>query len=227
MDVFDADRREVLERAASEGIELFITVPARRGDAPACLSLAEEDPRIFATAGLHPHEARLWGSETRDELLAALASPRTLAVGEIGLDHHYDLSPRPVQAQAFREQIDIARRAGRPLVIHTRSARAEPLSILKEEAREAGRRSSLLHGGCSHARRCSISASTFPSGMLTFPKAAGFRTRLGVCRPTILVETDAPYLAPVPTAGLEPAFLPSTIPCRAEVRIPGVRPRSP
>src|SRR5262245_4152574 len=102
MDAFDGDRAAVLERAAGAGVSLLVTVPARIGDAPACRSLAESDPRIFATAGLHPHEARLWGPEAESELREALASPRVVAVGEIGFDLHYNLSPRDSQERAFR-----------------------------------------------------------------------------------------------------------------------------
>src|SRR5437867_2199269 len=101
MAAFDADRPEVLERASTLGVEIFVTVPARKGDAAACMALASTDSRIHATAGLHPHEARLWDEESERELRQALASPCVVAVGEIGLDFHYDYSPREIQADVF------------------------------------------------------------------------------------------------------------------------------
>src|SRR5207249_4519668 len=133
MESFDEDRARVLARAQAEGVELFVTIPARKGDAPACVALAESDPRIWATAGLHPHEASAWGPAAEAELRAALASPRVVAVGEIGFDLHYNKSPRDAQERAFRAQIGLAREARRPIVIHTRSAIAPTLAVLREE----------------------------------------------------------------------------------------------
>src|SRR5262245_55839178 len=133
MEPFDEDRALVLARAAAEGVELLVTVPSRKGDAAACVALAESDPRIWATAGLHPHEASLWDDAARAELHAALGSPRVVAVGEIGFDLHYNKSPREAQDGAFREQLAVAREAGRPVVIHTRSAVPETLAVLREE----------------------------------------------------------------------------------------------
>jgi TatD DNase family protein len=223
MDAFDPDRAAVIARAGAEGVELFVTVPARKGDAPACLALAASDARIFATAGLHPHEARLWDAEARGELEAALVSPRTVAVGEIGLDFHYDLSPRAEQAAAFRDQIAIARASNRPVVIHTREAREETLGILREEgARETG---GVIHCYTEDLDtvRAVLDLGFFISfsGIVTFPKALEIQEAARfVPTDRILVETDSPYLAPIPHRGRrnEPSLLSATIRFLAGIR---------
>lgn len=223
MEPFEADREKVIGRAAAEGVGLFVTVPARKGDAAACASLAESDSRIFATSGLHPHEARLWDDAAENEIRAALTSPRVAAVGEIGLDFHYDLSPRDEQTRAFRAQIAIAREAGRPIVVHTRGAAAATLAILHEEhARDCG---GVLH--CFTEDRLTAAAIldlgffvSF-SGIVTFPKATGIQEAARfVPLDRLLVETDAPYLAPVPHRGKrnEPAYLLATIEFLAKLR---------
>lgn len=223
MDAFSEDRAEVLARADQAGVLLLVTVPARAGDAQACVDLAGSHDRIWATAGLHPHEAKLWGGGTRAELLAALGSPRVVAVGEIGLDFHYDLSPRDVQALAFREQIAIAREAGRPLVVHSRSARAETLEILRSE--RAGDVGGVLHCFTEDAQtaRSLLDLGFFISfsGIVTFPRAADIQGAARIVpADRLLVETDAPFLAPVPYRGKrnEPAYLLSTIRFLAELR---------
>jgi TatD DNase family protein len=216
MEPFDEDRGQVLARAAAEGVAILVTVPARKGDGAACVALAESDPRIWATAGLHPHEASLWDDAARAELRQALGSPRVVAVGEIGFDLHYNKSPKEAQERAFREQIGIARDARRPVVIHTRNAVAETLAVLREEgARETG---GVLHCFTENASAVKalldLGLYVSFSGIATFPKAADIQeaARL-VPADRILVETDAPFLAPVPHRGRrnEPAFVTATI----------------
>lgn len=213
---FDADRDAVLARTFASGAECLVVVPARKGDAPACVALAATDPRVYATAGLHPHEASAWDATTRSELETALASPRTIAVGEIGLDHHYDLSPRPMQERAFREQIAIARAHGRPIVIHTRNAPGETLAILADEG-------AAEMGGVVHCFTEDVAAAkgfldlgfdiSF-SGIATFPRALQIHEAARyVPSDRMLVETDAPFLAPIPHRGRrnEPAYVIDTI----------------
>lgn len=223
MDAFGDDRAMVLERAKAAGVSLLVTIPARSGDAPACLALAESHEGIYATAGLHPHEAKLWGKETRAELLNALSSPRVVAVGEIGLDLHYNLSPRDDQDRAFRDQIAIAREARRPVVIHTRSARAETLQVLREE--KVDELGGVLH--CftedDETARALLDLGLFISfsGISTFPKASDIHGAARIVPgDRLLVETDAPFLAPVPHRGKrnEPAYLTSTIRFLAALR---------
>jgi TatD DNase family protein len=216
MKPFDEDRERVLARAAAEGVALLVTVPARKGDGPACVALAESDRRIWATAGLHPHEASAWDDAARAELREALGSPRVVAVGEIGFDLHYNKSPKGAQERAFREQIAIAREAGRPIVIHTRNAVPETLAVLREEnARDLG---GVLHCFTENAAAAKalldLGFYISFSGIATFPKATDIQesARL-VPLDRILVETDAPFLAPVPHRGRrnEPAFVTETI----------------
>ena len=223
MDAFAGDRAEVVERAAGLGVEVFINVPARRGDAAACAALAASAPRIYATAGLHPHEARLWDAGAEGELRTALASPRVVAIGEIGLDYHYDLSPHEDQARAFRSQIAIAREARRPIIVHTRSAPAETLAILREEnARDVG---GVIHCFTENTRTAmemlDLGFYISFSGIVTFPKATEIQAAArAIPQDRLLVETDAPYLAPVPHRGRrsEPGHVAATLSFVARLR---------
>lgn len=223
MEPFDEDRDQVLARASAEGVSIFVTVPARKGDAPACVALAGSDPRIWATAGLHPHEASAWDAQARAELREALGSPRVVAVGEIGFDLHYNKSPRIAQEQAFREQIAIAHEAHRPVVIHTRNAIDETLAVLREEnVRDLG---GVLHCFTENAAaaRALLDLGLFISfsGIATFLKATDIQEAARLVPPDrILVETDAPFLAPVPHRGRrnEPSFVTATIRFLAALR---------
>jgi len=216
MDAFDEDRDRVLARATAEGVTVLVTVPARKGDAPACVALAASDPCIWATAGLHPHEASFWDDAARAELREALGAPRVVAVGEIGYDLHYNKSPEEAQERAFREQIGIAREAGLPVVIHTRNAVPQTLDVLRGEGvRDLG---GILHCFTENAAaaRALLDLGFYISfsGIATFPKATDIQEAARIVpKDRILVETDAPFLAPVPHRGRrnEPAFVTSTI----------------
>jgi len=223
MEPFDEDRERVLARAASEGVALFVTVPSRKGDAPACVALAESRPEIWATAGLHPHEASAWDGAARAELDEALRSARVVAVGEIGFDLHYNKSSAQDQERAFREQIGIARDAARPIVVHTRNAVPQTLAVLREEGvRDLG---GVIH--CftedAAAARALLELGLYLSfsGIATFPKATAIQEAARLVPPDrILVETDAPFLAPVPHRGRrnEPAFVTTTVRYLAKLR---------
>jgi TatD DNase family protein len=168
-----------------------------------------------ATAGVHPHDAVSLDDAVARAVEEAAADPMVVAVGETGLDHHYDHSPRPVQAEAFRRQIAIARRVKKPIVVHTRSAPEETLRILREEnARDVG---GIIHCFSEDAAFAAAAldlgfVSSF-SGIVTFPNARGVQ-EAARAQPldALLVETDAPYLAPVPERGKrnEPAFVAHT-----------------
>ena len=223
MDPFDEDREQVLARAAAEGVSLFVTVPSRKGDAPACVALAESRPDIWATAGLHPHEASAWDEAARTELLVALRSPRVVAVGEIGFDLHYNKSPKEAQERAFREQIGIARDAGRPIVIHTRNAVPETLAVLREErvAELGGVLHCFTEDAAAAKALLDLGLYISFSGIATFPKAGSIQEAARLVPPDrILVETDAPFLAPVPHRGRrnEPAFVTATLRFLAALR---------
>jgi TatD DNase family protein len=210
---FDRDRDEVVSRAREAGIdELLIVggVDEEQGHRRA-LRVAEclAQP---ASAGVHPHEARLATDAVYDELRSLAAEKRIVAIGEVGLDFHYDHSPRPVQREVLRRQVRLARDVGLPLIVHTREADLETAEILEGEgAREVGGVIHCFTGGAELARRAlALGFYISFSGILTFPRAEGIRdVARTVPGDRLLVETDAPFLAPVPLRGRrnEPAFV--------------------
>ena len=221
---FAEDQAEVIERARAAGVGLMVTISDKVSSLPQVLAIAEAHEDIWCTVGTHPHEAKE-DPDLRSEILIHLAKhPRVVGIGETGLDFYYDLSPRPVQAAVFRAHIAAARETGLPLVVHSRDADAEMADILEaEHARGAFRL--LLHcytSGPELARRAAALGAWFSvSGIATFKAAEDVR---GVIRDMpadrIIVETDCPYLAPVPMRGRrnEPAFLPHVLAKLAELR---------
>jgi len=201
-----------LDRARLAGVGGFIAVGTDLEDSRKVLDLARRTPDIQACLGLHPHEATAWDSETSQALEELLRDPSARFVGETGLDWHYDFSPRAVQEQVFRDQIRLARRIGKPLMIHTREAPEDTLRILEEE--EAGKVRGIIHcfsEDLPFARRAlDLGFFLSFSGILTFKKAEAIQ-EVAAWAPLdrILVETDSPYLAPVPHRGKtnEPAFV--------------------
>ena len=215
-----------LARARAEGVEGFIAVGTDLADSREVLDLARRTPGVQASLGVHPHEAKGWSPEAEAELEALCQDPAVRFVGETGLDFHYDLSPRAEQEAAFRAQIRLARRVGKPLMIHTRSAPEETLRVLREEGASAG----IIH--CFSEDRAFAEGAldlgfhlSF-SGILTFKKAEAIR-EVAAWAPLdrILVETDAPFLAPVPYRGKpnEPGYVRFTAQALAELR--GLDPR--
>jgi len=209
---FDEDRDAVLERALAAGVETMVVI-----DAP---EFAERHPFLYATIGVHPHEASQATEETFARMRDLAQHPKVLAIGEIGLDYHYDFSPRDVQRRVFDRQLEIAAEFKKPIVIHTREAWDDTLE----------RMPSLPHGGIMHCFTGTVEQAQQAlergfhlgfGGVLTFPKAEELRA---AARQTpddrLLVETDCPYLAPVPHRGKrnEPAFVVETARRLAEVR---------
>jgi TatD DNase family protein len=224
---FDADRAEVIARARESGVERMLAIGTGDGppDLEAGLRLARQHPFMYATVGVHPHNAAKATPETFAALESLAGEPKVLAVGEIGLDYHYDFSPRDVQREAFIAQMELAARAGKPIVIHTREAWDDTLRLLREHWHGAG----VMHcfsGGAAEARQAlDLGFHLAFGGVLTFPKADNVREAARIApEDRLLVETDAPYLAPVPKRGKrnEPAFLVETVRRLAEVR--GVAP---
>jgi TatD DNase family protein len=161
---------------------------------------------------VHPHEARLADEKTYDELRGLAKDGRIVAIGEIGLDFHYDHSPREVQREVFRRQVRLAREVGRPVIIHTREADEETAALLEEEgAREAGGVIHCFTGGSELARRAlGLGFYISFSGIVAFPRAEGIQeVARTVPGDRLLIETDAPFLAPPPHRGKrnEPAFV--------------------
>jgi TatD DNase family protein len=220
---FDADREAVIERARAAGVALMVNICDRVGNFAACRALADEAD-IWCTVGTHPHEAKEDPELSAETLVGLAADPRVVGIGECGLDFHYDLSPRDIQARVFRAHCAAARETGLPLVVHTREADAAMGDILEAE-HAAGPFPILMHcytSGPDLARRCADLGAWFSvSGIATFKAAEDVRCVIrDMPAERILIETDCPYLAPVPHRGRrnEPAYVPHVLAKLAEVR---------
>ena len=220
---FDDDRQAVIDRARAAGIDLMVNICDRVTNFAACRALADQ-PDIWCTVGTHPHEAKDDPELSPQTLIDLAADPRVVGIGECGLDFHYDLSPRDLQARVFRTHIAAARATGLPLVVHTREADAVMADILETEF-AAGPFRLLMHcytSGADLARRCAALGAWFSvSGIATFKAAQDVRDVIGgMPGERIIVETDCPYLAPVPYRGRrnEPAYVPHVLAKLAEVR---------
>jgi TatD DNase family protein len=221
---FDEDREAVIERARHAGVGRMLVVGTGEGppDLKAGIRLAERYPFLYATAGVHPHDASKASAETFDRMRELLAHPKVVALGEIGLDYHYDFSPRAVQRSVFVEQLRLAGLSGKPIVIHTREAWNDTVEILREHWGGMGGIMHCFTGGTGEAQQA-LEMGFYLSfgGVVTFPKADSVRQAAAVTPDDrLLVETDAPYLAPVPQRGKrnEPAFLVETVRKLAELR---------
>jgi len=220
---FDADREAVISRALASGVRLMVNICDRVSNYPA-VRLVAQHPDIWCTVGTHPHEAKENPDLTEETLVALAADPRVVGIGETGLDFHYDLSPRPIQAQVFRAHIAAARETGLPLVVHTREADAQMGEILEAEYAKGPFRI-LMHcytsGPELAARAAALGAWFSVSGIATFKAAEDVRAVIAdMPAERIIVETDCPYLAPVPHRGRrnEPAYLPHVLAKLAEIR---------
>lgn len=218
------DLAGVIARAQGAGVRFMLTIGTRVKKFDQILALAEQHDNVFCTVGTHPHNAAEEPDVTADELVRLAQHPKVVGIGEAGLDYHYDLSPRDQQAKSFRIHIDAARRSGLPLVIHSREAEADTAGILEEEMAR-GAFKPLLHCFSSKAelarRGLKLGAYVSFSGILTYKNAEDIReTAREVPMDRLLVETDAPYLAPVPYRGKsnEPAFVVKTLEKLAEVK---------
>jgi len=220
---FDADRAETIQRARDAGVETMLAIGTGEGPPhlEAAIRLANRHEFIYATVGVHPHHASKANDETFGRMESLLRHPKVRAVGEIGLDYHYDFSPRDVQRAAFERQLALAAQAGLPVVIHTREAWEDTLAILRAAAPPAG----IMHcftGDAAQARQAlDLGFHLAFGGVLTFPKADSVREAARITpADRLLLETDCPYLAPVPMRGKrnEPAFLIATARRLAEVR---------
>jgi TatD DNase family protein len=214
----------VLVRAADAGVYSMVSIGTRVRKFAQVLAIAERHPNVFCTVGTHPHNAAEEPDVKVDELVALARHPKVIGIGEAGLDYHYDYSPRDAQAASFRIHIAAARETGLPLVIHSRAAEEDTAAILEDEMRR-GPFKPLLHCFSSKvdlARRAlALGAYVSFSGILTYKNAEDIRTTAAeVPLDRLLVETDAPYLAPAPYRGKtnEPAYVVKTLEKLAEVR---------
>jgi len=225
---FDPDRAEVLARARAAGVAAIVCVADSVAAAGRCLELAashraatDAAPQLVATAGLHPHHASDFGDAAAGALERLLADPRVLAVGETGLDYHYDRSPRPLQCEAFAWQLAEAAHRGKPVIVHSREADEDTARLLMDAP--AGL-TGVVH--CFSAGRPVLEAALARglcvswSGMITFRNWDLGWALAAVPDDLLLVETDAPYLAPAPHRGKrnEPAFVAATAARLAELR---------
>ena len=232
MEQFDADREQMLARAREAGIEKIVAIGS--GTGPGSLDcgiqLAEQHEYIYATIGIHPHEAKLATDADFQELERLARRPKVIAWGEIGLDYFYDHSPRELQQVVFLTQMELARAAKLPIVIHCRpsdkseNAWDDCLQLMEQHWRASGL-GGILHcftGSWSHARRAlNIGFMISFAGNLTFPKAQTIRDAAKeVPLERMLIETDSPFLAPVPHRGKrnEPAFVKEVARQMGEIR---------
>jgi TatD DNase family protein len=188
-----------LEAARTAGVTRMVTVGCDRESSLAALAVAEAEPDVWASVGLHPHEA----SHGVDTIADLVVRPDVIAIGECGLDYHYDHSPRDVQRDVFAAQIQIALGLGLPLIIHTREAWADTFDVLEAEGVPERTVFHCFTGGPDEARRClDLGAHLSFSGIVSFPNAPEVHGAAVLCpADRLLVETDSPYLAPVPHRG--------------------------
>ena len=189
----------VIADARAAGVEVLVNVGTDVEDSRRAIAVAEAHDGVWATAGVHPHEA----SGGIDGLEPLIGRPEVVAVGEAGLDYHYDHSPRPVQRRVFAAQVELANRHGLPLVVHSRSAWDDTLAVLDREGMPSRTVMHCFTGGPDEAEECLRRGAVLSfSGIVTFPKAPEVRDAARACPlDRLLVETDSPYLAPAPHRG--------------------------
>jgi TatD DNase family protein len=223
MPEFRRDLTEVIERAKASGVEYIFTVGTEKKDWTRALEIAHLSPSVYAILGVHPHNAKEIDEETYRTLRKLCADEKVRAFGEIGLDFYRNRSPQDVQLRRFREQIQLAEDLSLPIVVHDREAHQETLEILKsEKAEEYGGIIHCFSGDYEMAKEC-IEMGFYISvpGTITFKNAEGFQEiikRLPL--ESLLIETDAPFLAPVPFRGKrnEPSYVRYTAQKVAEIK---------
>jgi TatD DNase family protein len=216
---------DILQRAAELGVGEMVTIGTTLAQSEKIVELANTWKNVWCTVGIHPHHAAERPLPSPEQIVAMSTHPRVIGIGEAGLDYFYDRSPRDVQQEVFRVQIRAAQRAGLPLVIHARNADTDIIKILQEEFDTGGNLKFLLH--CFSSSRwlaekaISLGGYVSFSGILTFPKSQEIREiARDLPDDRLLVETDSPYLAPVPNRGKrnEPGWTAHTAKILAEVR---------
>jgi TatD DNase family protein len=221
---FEEDREEVIDRALAAGVRRMMAIGTGNGppDLETAIRLADRYLFMYATIGVHPHDASKATPETFVRLRGLAAHPKVLAIGEIGLDYHYDFSPRDVQRSVFEAQLALAAEVRKPIVIHTREAWSDTMASVGQAPDLPGGIMHCFTGDSTQAREAlDLGLHLSFGGVLTFPKAESLREAARITPDDrLLVETDCPYLAPVPHRGKrnEPAFLIETVRRLAEVR---------
>ena len=203
-DRFDEDRKQIIEKCKEEGVELILNAASNLQTSLSSIALAKEHDFIYASVGVHPHDAKSMDSKSIDILRDLAANPRVKAIGEIGLDYHYDFSPRDVQKQRFKEQIDLAKQLKLPIIVHDRESHGDIMDIFgKMDVSGMGGVLHSFSGSVEMAREClKLGFYLSISGPLTFKN--NIKT-VEVVREVpldmLLIETDSPYLTPAPYRG--------------------------
>ena len=218
------DQDGVLSRAREAGVDGFLNISTRQAEWDQVVATAAREADVWASVGIHPHNADAHADLARDTLLDATRHPKVVGIGETGLDYYYDKSDRATQQALFRMHIDVARETGLPLIIHTRDAEDDTAAILEEEMGK-GAYPALIHCFTASAefgqRVLDLGLSISLSGIVTFKNAKDLQAvAKTVPADRLLVETDSPFLAPVPHRGktCEPAFVANTAEFVAELR---------
>ncbi len=218
------EQSEVLDRARDAGVQAFLNISTKRAEWQQVVGTAQAKPDVYASVGIHPHHADQHLDLTREELLAATRDPKVIGIGETGLDYYYDHSDREAQQRLFRLHIDVAREVQLPVIIHTRDAEADTLAILEEELGK-GAFPALIHCFTASAefgrKVLELGLSVSISGIVTFKNAKDLQEfAREIPEDRLLVETDSPFLAPVPHRGkpCEPGFVRNTAEFLADLR---------
>lgn len=220
----DGDLEEVVARAGRAGVDTLVTICTKLSEFETIRSIAHRFETVFCSVGVHPHEAEKEGQGTPDKLIELAADPKVVGIGETGLDFYYEHSPRREQEESFRSHIAAARETGLPLIVHSRDAEEDTIRILREE-HAAGAFPGVIHcftaGPSLSEAALDLDLYISVAGIVTFKKAEELRETLrAVPLDRLLVETDSPYLAPVPNRGKrnEPAFVVHTAEKLAELK---------
>lgn len=221
---FAGDLPAILERARAAGVETIVAIATTAPSSAACVAMAQRQPMLFATVGIHPNSILEAGPTTWDEVVALVENPRVVALGETGLDRHWDTTPFAVQEEYFVRHLELARQQDLPVVIHCREAETDMLRVLRSEFDRYGPIRGVMHsfvGDAAMAEACrEMGLYLSFAGMLTYKNAAALReTAAQQPLDRLLVETDSPYLSPVPVRGRrnEPAHVVHTAACLAEL----------
>jgi len=221
---FDADRDAVVLRAAAAGVEAMVAVAVTAESSDTILAFAADRPTVYAAVGIHPNYAHQAQPGDWDRVVALVDRPKVVGLGETGLDKHWDYAPFPLQQDYFDRHIRLSQQTGLPFIVHARDCEADVVAML-EEARTRGELRGVMHsfaGEAATAARClELGLYVSFAGMVTFKKSESLRaTAAAVPDDRLLVETDSPYLAPMPLRGKrnEPANVAHTLRLLAEVR---------
>jgi len=214
------ERAGIIARARGAGVRTLLTISTKLNEFPGVRAIAESDPDIWCSVGVHPHEAEIEPAAA-EALIALTKHPKVVGIGETGLDFFYEHSPREQQAQVFRAHLTASRETGLPVIVHTRDADPETIAILEEEKPKAGVIHCFSTGRELAERAVALGFYISISGIATFKNAQALRDIIrDLPLERLLVETDAPYLAPVPMRGKtnEPAFMVHTAALVAQLK---------